>query len=98
MKREQKKNIENLEKVIEEKKKMPKEVKNKIHLKLYENLAILGFIVVYLTSLYFGMTNIPTDMYLTDLRVFSIILMIVTIIVFEYGYKKDKRRNMDSRN
>ena len=91
MKREQKKNIENLEKVIEEKKKIPKEIKNKINSKVYENLAFIAIILLYLTSLYFGMTNIPTDMYLTDLRFFSIILLITTIIVFEYGYKKDKR-------
>ena len=91
MKREQKKNIESLEKVIEEKKKMPNEIKNKINSKVYQNLAIIVIILVYLTSLYFGMNNIPTDMYLSDLKVFSTILMITTIIVFEYAYKKDKR-------
>lgn len=96
MKREQKKNIENLEKVIEEKKKIPKEVRDIINSKVFENIAIVAIILIYFTSLYFGMTNIPTDMYLTDLRVFSIILLISTIIIFEYGYKKDKRRNLAS--
>ena len=91
MKREHKKNIEQLEKVIEEKKKLPKEVKDRINTKVFENIAIVSIIIIYLTSLYFGMKSIPTNMYLTDLRVFSVMLLIGTIIIFEYGYKKDKR-------
>ncbi len=89
MKREQKKNIENLEKVIEEKKKMPKEVKEKINSKVFENMVIAAIVMVYLLALNMGMSNIPTDMYITDLEVFSIILLVATILLFEYGYKKD---------
>lgn len=89
MKREQKKNIENLEKVIEEKKKIPKEVKEKINSKAFKNIAIAAIIIVYLAALHFGMINISTDMYITDLKVFSIILLVATIFIFEYGYKKD---------
>ena len=37
-----------------------------------------------------GMSNIPTDTYLMDLKVFSIALLIITIGIFEFAYKKDK--------
>lgn len=89
MKREQKKNIENLEKVIEEKKKIPKEIREKINGKVFENMVIAAIIMIYLVALNFGMSNIPTDTYIMDLKVFSIMLLVITIIIYEYGYKKD---------
>ena len=89
MKREQKKNIEKLEKVIEEKKKLPKEVKEKINSKAFENIIVAAAIIVYLAALYFGMTNIPTETYIIILKVLSIVLLIGTIFIFELGYKKD---------
>lgn len=89
MKREQKKNIEKLEKELEEKKKIPKSVIEKINSKVFENIAIAAIIIIYLASLNFGMANIPTDTYILDLKVFSVMLLIITIFTFEYGYKKD---------
>ena len=92
MKREERKrkdNIEKLTKEVEEKKKIPKEVKEKINARVFENMIIAAIIMVYLVSLNFGMTNIPTDTYRTDLKVFSILLLIITIMIFEWGYKKD---------
>lgn len=89
MKREQKRNIEQLEKVIEEKKKLPKSIKEKINSKIFENTVIAAIIIIYLAALNIGMNNIQTDMYLMDLKVFSIMLLITTILLFEYGYKKD---------
>ena len=89
MKREQKKNIENIEKVIEEKKKLPKEVKEKINGMAFKNIAIAAIIIVYLSSLYFGMTNIPTETYMIILKTISIILLISAIVAFEIGYRKD---------
>ena len=90
MKREHKKNIENLEKVMEQKKIIPKEVKDKINAKRFENLIAAIIVLIYLAGLNMGKANIPTDTYIMDLKVFSIMLLIVTIITFEYAYKKDK--------
>ena len=89
MKREQKKNIENLKKEIEEKKKIPIDVKKKINFNAIKNLAILSIIIVYLIVLYFGMNRIQTDIYLMSLRILSGILLLTAIIIFEFGYKKD---------
>ena len=89
MKREQKKNIENLEKVIEEKKKIPKDLRKKINFKTSGNLLIAAIIIIYFVSLWFGMLNIPTENYTVDLKVFAVIFLVMAIILFEYGYKKD---------
>lgn len=89
MKKEQKSNIDEIGKIIEEKKKMPKEIIRKINAKTFENVVLLALIIIYLVSLNFGMTNISTDMYIMDLRVFSIMLLAISLIMFEYGYKND---------
>ncbi len=83
-------NIEKLSKVIEEKKKLPKEVKGKISSKIFENVLFVAIIIIYLGALNLGMTNIPTENYIFDLKVFSIMLLVGTIITFELAYKKDK--------
>ena len=91
-KRQTKENIESLGKVIEENKKIPKEIKEKINSRRFENIVFAVLILVYLFALNLGMTNIPTENYLTDLKVFSILLVFGTIILFEMAYKKDESR------
>ena len=92
MKREEKKRTTNIEKLgqeLEEKKKYPKEIKEKINAKIFENMIIAAIITIYLASLNIGMNNIPTDTFIMDLKVFSVMLLIITIFILEYGYKKD---------
>jgi len=89
MKKEQKENIENFEKEFEQKKKIPKSIREKINAKRFENVVIAAIIMIYFAALNIGMGNIPTDTYIMDLKVFSIILLTATIFIFEYGYKKD---------
>lgn len=89
MKRDDKSNIKKIEKEIEEKKKIPRNIKEKVSAKIFENVVILAIIMIYLISLNFGMNNIPTENYIMDLKVFSIMLLIITIFFFEIGYKKD---------
>lgn len=86
---ETKENIENLSKVIENNKKIPKKVKERISSKRFENIIFAIVILFYLIGLNLGMSNIPTENYLVDLRVFSIFLLCATIILFEIAYKKD---------
>ncbi len=93
MKREERKKNENIEKLgeeLEKKKQIPKTVKEKINAKVFENMIITAIVMIYLAALNFGMYNIPTDTYKMDLKVFSIILYIGTVIIFEYAYKKDE--------
>lgn len=85
-----KENIEKLGQVIEEKKKIPKEVKNQISTEIFRNIIFGAVILLYLGALNIGMRNIPTENYIMDLKVFGMSLLVLTIIVFELAYKKDK--------
>lgn len=85
-----KENIAKLEKVIEEKKSIPKEIKEKISANTFENIIFAVIVFVYLGALNLGMANIPTENYLMDLKVFSILLLVTTIIMLEVAYKRDK--------
>ena len=82
-------NIEKLGKVLEEKKKIPKVIKEKISSKRFENIIFAVVILFYLMALNLGMSNIPTENYLVDLKVFSVFLLFITIFLFEIAYKKD---------
>lgn len=84
-----KNNIDNLSRVIEEKKKIPKEVKEKMNAKRFENIIFAVIFLVYLFALNIGMANIPTENYITDLKVFSGMLLVITILLFERAYKKE---------
>lgn len=83
-------NIENLSKEIEEKKKIPSEVKEKVNSKIFENVVVGIIMLIYLGALNLGAGNIPTENYLVDLKVFGVLLLILTIMLFEFAYKKDK--------
>lgn len=85
-----KENIEKLGEVIKEKNTIPKELKDKISSLKFQNIIFACIILVYLGALNLGMINIPTENYLMDLKIFSIMLLIVTISIFELAYKKDK--------
>ncbi|MBO5479030.1 MAG: hypothetical protein J6A04_04955 [Clostridia bacterium] len=84
-----KKGIEQLEKERMYKKHLPKEEENKINKKVFENILIADVLMVFLYFIGLGSLNIETPIFVTDLKVFSIGLIIFTIILFEVGYKKD---------
>lgn len=80
---------EALEKEIEEKKKLPKEKIIEINTKIFQNIMLAITIMLFLLFINLGYRNIGKEAYITDLKVFSISLIIITIILFEKAYKKD---------
>lgn len=66
---------ENIEKILAEKMKFPKEIKEKINTNIFVNIALAVVIMIYLGALSLGMQNIPTENYLMDLRVFGLMLL-----------------------
>ncbi len=77
---------------IEKAKKMPKEQKKKIGKRILINLAILLSICTYCAFLNLGYLNIDGSKYITDLKAFSLGLIALTIMIFEYAYNKDSGR------
>lgn len=82
-------NIEKLEQEILHKKQMPKEEKNKINKKVFENILIADIIMAFLYFISLGSLNIESPIFIMDLKVFSIGLVIFSIILFEISYKKE---------
>ena len=53
------------------------------------NILIGIFVILYFVSLGVGFINIESVAYVTDLKVFSIAILAIAIILFEYSYNKD---------
>ncbi len=81
--------VKKIEKQIENKKVLPKEVEEKLNKKVFENVLIANVIMVFLYFVSLGALNIETATFITDLKVFSFGLIIFTIILFETSYKKE---------
>lgn len=72
--------------------KMPKVELDKINSKIFPNIVLAVAVVLYLIFVILGFMNIEGSVFVTDLKVFSIALLIVSIGVFEYAYRKDSGR------
>ena len=87
-----KKDLNNLKKAqenIESHKQLPKEVSNSINKRIFHNIIVAIGIVTYLFFINLASVNIKDDVLVTDLKVFSVIAIMITIVIFEYSYKKD---------
>ncbi len=82
-------NIEKIEKEIVSKKQLPKEEENKINKKVFENILIANVVMIFLYLISLGSLNIETPVFITDLKVFSVTLIVFTILLFEYSYRKE---------
>ena len=89
-KKDKKKNDEKqIEEQIETAKKMPKDEKKKIYKKVFANI-ILGIVVtLYFIGIGIGFLNIDGPTFITDLKVFSLSILAIAIILFEFAYGKD---------
>lgn len=78
-----------IEEQIEIAKKMPKDEKKKIYKKVFANI-ILGILVtLYFIGIGIGFLNIDGPTFITDLKVFSLSILAIAIILFEFAYGKD---------
>ena len=82
-------NLKKLQEDFENNKKLPKEVTEKINKRMFHNIIIAIAVVAYLFFINLATINIPRDVLIIDLKVFSFITIAITIIIFEYSYKKD---------
>lgn len=83
------KELEKIEEEIKKQTTIPKEKMNKIYLKVFENIVFAIIVLLYFILINIGYKSIEQSVFITDLKVFSITLIIATICVFEYAYKKE---------
>ena len=68
---------------------MPKEQKRDILKKVGINLLIALGVAVYFGFIMLGYINIERETYINDLKVFSLVVIALTIILFEQAYNKN---------
>ena len=74
---------------IETAKKMPKNEKKQIRKNIVSNILLGIFIALYFGCLTLAFINVEETAYITDLKSFSVAILTITIILFEYAYNKD---------
>ncbi len=82
-------NIEEIDRQFKNKKQIPKKNLDIINKKVFENIIIAIIVLVYSNFLNLGALNIETNIYIVDLKVFTMALIILTIVLFELSYKKE---------
>lgn len=90
--KEIKNNIQEIEKEIKSKKTMLPEETKEINKEVFKNIIIAIVISLYFIFINLGAINIETNVFITDLKVFSVALMVLTVILFEYSYKKENTK------
>lgn len=82
-------NVKKFENERMDKKVLPKEEENKIHKKVFESILLADVVMAFLYCISLGSFNIETPIFLTDLKVFSLSLIVITILLFEISYRKE---------
>lgn len=82
--------VENIEKEISTKIKLPKEEKQKIYKKIFVNLLIALSVLIYFIFLNLGYMRLEKEVFENDLKVFAVILICSTIYFIEKAYKTDR--------
>lgn len=88
----QEENIQKIKQELEKKNKLPEMTQGNMNRKMQMNILIAITIMLYFWLLNLGFTNIEQYSFLKDLKVFSIVILIGTIILYELAYKKDDGR------
>ena len=56
---------------------------------ILKNVLSLFLVELFLVFMYFGYKNLKFGVFLTDLRVFAMLILFLAIYIFERAYKKD---------
>ena len=81
--------IEKIENEINEKTKLPKNIKDKIKKDVFTNIVIAAIIIIYFIFIVLGSSGSIKNVRTTDLNIFSILFLGTAIVLFEVAYKKD---------
>ena len=82
--------VENIQKEISTKIKLPKEEKQNIYIKIFVNLLIALSVLIYFIFLNLGYMRLEKEVFENDLKVFAVILICSTIYFIEKAYKTDR--------
>lgn len=75
--------------IIAEKRKLPEEIKDRLNNYTFINLLISIALMIYMIVINVLYLNESTQFFTTSIKVFSMLLIIIDIAIFEIGYRKD---------
>ncbi len=81
--------IQDIANHIDSKKKLSNKQEEQINNNIFKNILIAVSISIFFLLLILGVKNIETNIYITDLKVFTIGLAISTVILFEESYRRN---------
>lgn len=82
--------IEEIEKEIDEKTKLPHEIKDNIKKEVFTNIVVAAVIVTYFIFIVLGSIGSVKNVRVIDLNIFSMIFLGIAIVLFEVAYRKDQ--------
>ena len=82
--------IEEIEKEIDEKTKLPNELKDKIKKEVFTNIVVAAVIVTYFIFIVLGSIGSIKNVRVIDLNIFSMIFLGIAIVLFEIAYRRDQ--------
>lgn len=85
-------NMVSLEKEIKKKNILPESEKRELYRDVFKNILIASIMMLYFIFLILGAFHIEPEVYEVDLKVFSIGLIILTVLLFEMGYRKNNAK------
>jgi len=81
--------IEKIEKEINEKTKLPDNIKEKIKKEIFTNIVVASVIILYFIFIILGSAGSIKSVRTIDLNIFSILFLGIAISIFEISYRKD---------
>ena len=81
--------IERIEEEINQKTKLPNEVKEKIKKEVFTNIVIGSITILYLIFIILGSKGSTKNVRTTDLNIFCMLFLGIAIYLFEIAYRKD---------
>lgn len=80
--------VEELERDMKDKKKMTKEYEGKINKRIFSNILIAIAILAYVILVILGSKNIENNIFIVYAKLSSIVISLISIIIFERSYRK----------
>ena len=84
---------ETIEKEMKSNKQIPEAELNKINTRVFQSICLAIIMMFYFNFIILGFINIENAVFLVDLKVFSLVVLVIAIGTFEYAYKKDSGRH-----
>lgn len=88
-KTEKKPNIDILEETINERKKLPKELKDKISNLVFFNVILVMFMMIISLTINIMFTRFSLAKFENTIKIIQITVCLISIAIFEFSYKKD---------